>query len=197
MRSAVARLAIGWACAAAAVSVAAAPAALAAGLSPPPLLAAARLQGVFAINGTITRAVGIPDERRGQAVQRLWTFTALCQTGACAAVQLDRPREGGADRILLKRRGPGLYKGVGSFIAPASCHGVSYRKGMLVPFTMSVRITAFGVLGPLVQATRVRATYRSRKRINLTRCVAAPSSDAAGYGGALVAVGATRRVPST
>lgn len=197
MRAGVARLAIGWACAAVAVSVAAAPPALGAGLAPPPLLAAARLQGVFAMNGTITRAVGVPDERRGQAVQRLWNFTALCQTGACAAVQLLRPHEGGADRILLKRRGPGLYKGVGSFIAPASCRGVSYRKGMLVPFTISVRITAFGVLGPLVQVTRLRATYTNRKRINLTRCVAAPSSDAADYGGGLVAVGATRRVPRT
>ena len=48
-----------------------------------------------------------------------------------------------------------------------------------MPFTITVQITAFGVLGPLVQATQLRATYRNRKRINLTRCVAAPSYDAA------------------
>jgi hypothetical protein len=182
-----------------AVAVSAAPAApaLASGIAPPPLAAAARLQGVFGMNGTIRQAVGIPGERPGETVQRLWTFTPLCQTGACAAIQLVRPRVGGADRVLLRRRGPGLYAGVGTFLAPARCHGVSYRKGMLVPFTLSVQITGFNLLGPLVQATQVHATYHSRRRINLTRCVAAPSHDSAAYDGALVTVGATRKVPRT
>jgi hypothetical protein len=171
--------------------------AVAAALGPPPPVAAARLQGVFGMNGIITKAVGVPDEHPGQPVQRLWTFTPLCQTGACAAVQLVRPREGGADRILLRRQGPGRYQGAGRFTAAASCHGVSYRKGMVVPFTITVQITGFTVAGTLLQASQLRATYRNPKRINLTRCVAAPSHDAAVYAGSLVVAGATRRVPRT
>jgi hypothetical protein len=195
--AAVVRLAVLGGCAVAAFTALVPMPAVAAGISPPPLVAAARLQGVFAMTGTITRAVGVPDESPGQSVQRLWTFTPLCQIGACAAVQLMRPREGGVDRVLLLRRSPGLYVGVGSFIAPARCHGVTYRKGMLVPFSISVQITGFGAVGPLVQATQLHAAYNNRKRINLTRCVAAPSYDAAVYGGAVVAVGTTRKVRRT
>jgi hypothetical protein len=153
-----------------------------------PLIDAARLQGVYAMNGTITKAVGVPGERAGQAVQRTWTFTPQCDTGACTSILLDRPRQGGSDQVVLQSQGGGYYTGEGSFAAPVRCHGRTYRHGIVVPFTISVQITAAGQIGSLVQATQLQATYRNRKRINQTRCVAAPSYDSAGYGGALVSV---------
>jgi hypothetical protein len=161
----------------------------AAGAPPPPLVAAARLQGVWGLNGLVTKAVGVPGERAGQTFTRLWRFTPLCQAGACTAILLQRPRVGGGDRILLQRRGAGFYTGVGTFVAPLRCQGRTFSRGALVPFTISVQITAAGQLGTLVQATQLHATYRNRKRINLTRCVPAPSYDSAGYGGALISVG--------
>ncbi|HEY3726061.1 MAG TPA: hypothetical protein VGL51_02735 [Solirubrobacteraceae bacterium] len=163
----------------------------------PPLIAAARLSGSFVMSGTVTRAVGVPGERAGQTVLRTWSFVPLCEAGGCAAVQLARARPGGTDQVLLQRQGPGFYTGVGSFLAPSRCHGIVYRRGALVPFTISVRVTAAAPVGALVQATQVRATYRNRKRINLTKCFAAPSYDSASYLGAPLAAGAIRTVART
>jgi hypothetical protein len=153
-------------------------------VTPSPLLAAARLSGPFVMTGTVTKAVGVPQERPGDIVRRTWTFIPLCETGACANIELLRARAGGTDRVLLQRRGPALYSGVGTFLAPTHCHGRSYRKGALVPFTLTVRIVVAAPLPTGVQATGVAAVYRNRKRINLTKCFAAPSYDSARYLGA-------------
>jgi hypothetical protein len=160
----------------------------------PPLIAAARLSGSFAMGGTVTRAVGVPGEHAGQTVLRLWSFVPLCEAGGCESVRLARTRPGGTDRLLLARQSPGFYTGVGSFLAPSRCRGTIYRRGALVPFTISVRITAAAPVGLEVQATQVRATYRNRRRINLTPCFAAPSYDSASYLGAPLAAGAIRTV---
>jgi hypothetical protein len=152
-------------------------------------VAAARLEGKYSMSGVITKAVGVPGERAGQPLQRLWKFTPQCEEGACAVIQLRRERVSGVDKIRLESRGGGRYTGVGTFTAPQRCHGRTYRRGARVPFTISVQIIAAGEFGPLVQATQILATYRNRKRINLTRCVPAPSYDSASYGGVHIPVG--------
>ena len=153
----------------------------AAGASPDPLLAQARLGGVWDMLGRVTKAVGIPGEHRGEAVSRTWTFTPQCVTGQCPTVTLLRNRAGGTDSLLLTVR----------------CHRVSYAKGEVVPFTITVRITAAVATSAAVDATRVTATYRNQERIGLTRCVSPPSYDSASYRGAPSATPAIRRVART
>jgi hypothetical protein len=155
-------------------------------VAPSPLLAAARLSGTFVMTGAVTKAVGVPGERAGDTIHRTWAFLPLCASGPCTAVELVRSRQGGTDRVLLHQRGPAFYTGVGTFLAPTRCHGVRYRKGVLVPFTISLRVVTAAALGSAVQATGVSAFYRNRKRLNLTKCFAAPSYDSARYLGALL-----------
>jgi hypothetical protein len=162
-----------------------------------PLLAQARLGGVWGMAGTVIRAVGIPGERRGEKVSRAWTFTPLCPIGQCATVALQRTRSRGIDSLVLTRRSPGSYTGTGWFYAPVRCHRVSYRKGELVPFTIAVRITAAVATSAAVDATRITATYRNRARIGLTRCVSPPSYDSARYIGAPAPTPAIRSVART
>jgi hypothetical protein len=174
------------------------PSPAAAATAPPdPLAAQARLGGAWAMLGQVTRAVGIPGERRGETVSRTWTFTPLCPVGQCPTVALQRNRSAGTDSLVLTRRSPGYYMGTGSFYAPVRCHRVSYRKGQLVPFTITVRITAAVAAGAAVDATRVTATYRNRKRIGLTRCVSPPSYDSASYVGGPAPTSAIRRLART
>jgi hypothetical protein len=151
-----------------------------------PLIDGARLQGTYGMNGLVTEAVGVPGEQAGQAVQRLWKFSPQCQK--CTAILLTRQRQSGADHVWLQPHGNGYYTGVGTFTAPVRCHGRTYPRGVLVPFTISVQITAAGQIGSLVQATQLHATYTNHKRINRTRCVPAPSYDSASYSGALISV---------
>jgi hypothetical protein len=145
----------------------------------------ARLQGTFALTGRITTAVKVPGEHRGQTISRLWTFTPACSASSCATVRLARRRAGGTDRLSLHRRTPGYYTGAGRFYAPLSCAGVIEQRGEVVPFTITVRITATAPSPSGVVATRIRATYTNRKRTNLTDCVLPPSHDAASYHGSL------------
>jgi hypothetical protein len=162
------------------------PAALAA-QSPAPSLAAARLEGTFALAGTVTVALDIPGERSGRHYLRSWGFTAPCRSGSCSSAKLVRQRGAATDRLTLRRRGAALYLGSGRFYAPARCGGRTYPRGILVPFTIAVRVTAVGLnsAGILV-ASRVRAQYTNSSRTNLTPCVAALGHDAASYHGHLV-----------
>jgi len=175
-----------------------APAALAAG-PPAPLPASARLQGFFAMTGVITQAVGVPGEHRGEPVSRTWAFVppASCPTGPCPTIELVRKRAKGSDKLVLSQGAPGLYSGVGAFLAPVRCRGRLYRRGALVPFTITVRVTAAAALGASTVATQVHASYRNPGRIGLTRCFSAPSYDSATYVGGALAAGAIRIVPST
>lgn len=180
-----------------AVGLVATPAAGGAGL-----LAAARLQGVFAMSGRITDAINAGGEHPGEVVRRTWTFTSSCPAGACSSVALNRTRSrtdpARVDQLVLSRRAPGFYTGTATFLAPVRCAGRWYAKGEAVPFSITVRITAAQTVGTQVIATGVRAFYRNPRRIGLTKCLSAPARDAARYTGKLVVVpgGTTRSEPS-
>ncbi|MGI9183453.1 MAG: hypothetical protein ACR2GZ_00590 [Solirubrobacteraceae bacterium] len=164
----------------AALSLVGAPAAAAP--VPPALLAAARLQGSWTASGVVTKAVNVPGERRGALVTRTWAFGPGCPTGACRTLTLVRQRGAGYDKVALHSTGPGVYRGMGSFYAPARCRGTLFRKGERVPY--SVRVTVTGVAQQpdgSVLATTFAATYRNPRRIGLTRCYSAPSYDSASY----------------
>jgi hypothetical protein len=167
------------------IAVAAAPAAAAVTTSTA-ARAGLRLAGTFALAGRVTAAVGVPGERRGMTVLRQWTFQPTCPAGSCRQLILTRPRAGGVDRVLLRRVSSTLYTGRGRFTAPVSCAGATAPAGERVEFVVTVRIAAAvpTPAGPL--ASRVRATYESTARRNLTRCVAAFGRDAARYHGHLL-----------
>jgi len=150
---------------------------------PPPPVSAARLQGTYLMAGRVTAAQAVRGEHAGEHVRRSWTFTPQCATGPCSKVTLVRRRHSAADSLVLHRRAPGRYSGSGSFFAPLRCAGRTYRHGERVPFTITVRITAAASVNGVIVATRLRATYVNRTRINLTPCVVAPGHDAATYRG--------------
>ncbi len=167
--------------AAAPATLAAAPATLAA--APEGLAHVARLQGYFNAAGTVTRAVNVPGERRGERVTRTWAFISSCPSGACAAVTLIRQRGTGYDRLTLHRRRPGYYTGAGAFTAPARCAGRVYSAGERAPYTLTLTVTSAVAAGDAVSATGFTATYRNPSRTGLTRCYTAPSYDSARYVG--------------
>ncbi|MGZ4202944.1 MAG: hypothetical protein ACXVRH_12890 [Thermoleophilaceae bacterium] len=150
----------------------------------PTSLAAARLEGTFSLAGTVTVARDIPGERAGRHYLRTWRFTAPCRSGSCSSARLVRDRGKGRDRLTLRRRGSDYYVGSGRFYAPARCGRRTYARGILVPFTIAVRVTSVGpnAAGVLV-ARHLRAQYRNTSRTNLTPCVSALGHDAASYHG--------------
>jgi phosphate/sulfate permease len=153
--------------------------------APPAPIALARLQGTFDLAGRVTVAQSVRGERAGQAVSRLWTFASPCPSGQCEAINLVRGRAHAADALVLSRRGPGLYAGIGSFFSALRCAGRVYPQGQEVPFTITVGVTTATQVGTVVVATRIIATYQNRIRINLTPCVGALGHDAARYHGHL------------
>jgi hypothetical protein len=157
----------------------------AASASAKPLTAVARLHGLFTLAGVVTVADGIPGEVAGQPFTRSWAFAAGCAGNACATVTLVRQRGAATDKLILRRRGPGYYVGSGRFYAPLSCADRVYPRGELVPFKITVQITAAAPSGRLAVATRIRASYLNVARTNLTNCVAALGHDAAVYHGHL------------
>lgn len=160
------------------------PAALA-GSSPPPA-PAIRLQGQFTATGTVTSAVNVPDEYRGQPVTRTWTFVPQCPSGGCAAVQLIRQRDAtGQDRLLLLWQPAGYYEGSGTFTVPVSCAGRTYANGERARYTITLTITSAATTtgASTTTATGFTATYRNPRRTGLTRCYSAPSYDSARYAG--------------
>ena len=137
------------------------------------------------MKGTVTRAVNIRGEHRGETVTRRWTFSPTCGSGACSTVQLARKRRHATDRLTLTRTEPGVYAGQGIFYAPVRCGGRTYPKGESVPFSIQVTITAAARINGASGATQISARYRNRVRHNLTNCVAIPGHDAARYTGTL------------
>ena len=153
---------------------------------PPPTPANARLQGRFAASGRVTVASNIPGERVGQTVSRTWTFTPSCATGVCSTIFLVRSRASGSDQLVLSLRAPGYYVGSGSFFAPLRCGRHTWRRGSVVPFTITVLVTAAALAGSDVVATQISATYTNPARSNRTPCVAVLGHDAAVYTGQVV-----------
>ncbi|MDQ2895710.1 MAG: hypothetical protein M3Y09_08690 [Actinomycetota bacterium] len=153
-----------------------------------PEIAAARLQGNYAVSGVVTQAVGVAGEHRGQQVQRTWSFISPCATGACPVLGLHRQRESGTDPLFLRQVSPGRYTGAGIFAAPVRCHGRPYRQGSVVPYTITLTITtAAPQPDGSILATGFSAAYRNRGRIGHTRCYSPPSYDSARYLGVPVA----------
>jgi hypothetical protein len=147
----------------------------------------ALLTGQFLLAGRVTVAHNIKGERVGDRALRTWTFTPRCQTGACRAVRLVRRRGAKlSDTVILHLLGPGEYGGTGLFYAPLRCAGHTYPRGESVPFTIGLHVTAAALILGLDVATRITATYESRARTNLTRCVHVPGHDAAAYHGHLI-----------
>jgi hypothetical protein len=153
--------------------------------APPDPIALARLQGTFDLAGRVTVARSVRGERAGQAVSRIWTFASPCPSGQCEAINLVRGRAHAADALVLRRRGPGLYAGNGSFSSALRCAGRVYPQGQEVPFTITVRVTTATQVGTVVVATRITAAYQNSARINHTPCVAVLGYDAARYHGHL------------
>ncbi len=151
----------------------------------PPGLGTARLQGTFALSGRITVAVHVKGEHPGQQISRTWTFVPLCTAGPCSSVELIRGRATGTDTLTLHETAPGQYSGRGQFYAPLGCAARINPRGEAVPFTIGVRVTAASTSPTGAVATTIAATYTNRSRLNLTRCVALSSHDAAVYQGQL------------
>jgi hypothetical protein len=162
-----------------------APAAAQPAAPPPP--GSARLVGVFSVAGRVTVAHDVKGERVGQRATRLWSFTPLCEAGACPTVELIRRRAHGADTLTLFLIGPGSYQGRGLFYAPLRCAGRRYTKGESVPFTITVHVTGAVLISGVDVASTVTARYVNTVRRNRTRCVDIPGHDAAVYSGRLVA----------
>ena len=150
-----------------------------------PSTGSARLQGEFVMKGTVTTAVNIRGEHKGETVTRRWTFTPTCGSGPCSTIRLARKRRHATDRLTLTLTEPGVYAGRGLFYAPLRCGGKTYPRGESVPFMIQVSVTAAARINGAVRATQIDATYRNRVRHNLTNCVAIPGHDAASYTGSL------------
>ncbi len=147
----------------------------------------ARLESTFQMSGRVTVARHVRGEHVGEIVQRTWTFTPLCATGACAQVRLVRGRANGTDSLILDHTTPGHYAGTGRFFAPLKCAGIVYPAGEEVPFRINVQITATTMAADgSTTASAITATYVNMTRLNLTRCVIALGHDSARYTGSQV-----------
>lgn len=153
------------------------------GSAQPSDLGAARLAGSYLLHGRITVATDVRGEHVGQRVTRRWTFLPQCPAGLCPQVALARGRRTGLDLLLLRRASPTRYAGAGMFYAPLRCAGTIYQHGEAVPFRITVRITGAANVEGAIVATRIRARYVSRSRVNLTPCVRPPARDTAVYSG--------------
>ncbi len=150
----------------------------------PPTSADGRLQGSFALDGRVTVAHNVRDERAGHLLKRRWYFTSSCASGPCDTVSVRRARSGsGADRLTLTRRSPGLYSGPGVFYQALSCHHHRYPHGGRVPFVITVRVASTATVQGAPFATTIRSTYVNARRENLTRCSGFLGHDAARYAG--------------
>lgn len=145
----------------------------------------ARLDGTFAMKGTVTSAHNVYGERRGQRVRRQWVFSSSCGTVVCPQVKLTRQRSDRnlSDVMVLKHVGTGTYSGTGQFSVPLRCGRRVISNGGLAKEKIVVRIqgTQFAVGVPF--ATSISATYRSLSRVNRTACPGGIGYDAAKYSG--------------
>jgi PKD repeat protein len=146
---------------------------------------AARLQGTWTMNGTVTRADNVRGERKGQKLKRTWTFTSSCASGACSKVSLRRERSNKQfDKLTLKRSGA-TYSGAGKFYVRLKCNGRTYNRGGIAYYTIRVTPTKTRTVQSKVFATRVKAAYNNTKRVNKTPCAGSIGRDAGSYTGKL------------
>jgi hypothetical protein len=146
-----------------------------------------RLEGTFAMAGTVTTADDVYGERTGEHVRRTWHFVPQCASGACRRVLLVRRRSGRhiLDEVMLVRQPSGVYAGQSSFWLAIRCAGQLDSRGGLATESITVRITVAQLVGTTRVATAIGATYANPSRTNLTRCPGGLGHDAARYHGRL------------
>ena len=151
----------------------------------------ARLDGEYAMKGTITRADHVRGEHEGQHVKRTWRFTSKCTSGPCDSVVLHRQRSAGkVDRMILDKDAPGEYSGKGKFFFPIRCAGEVHKHGGEARVTIAVKIKDATTIDGELVATDVTGKYSNPKRINHTQCKGRTlGHDGARYTGTRIATG--------
>ncbi|HEY2320648.1 MAG TPA: PKD domain-containing protein [Solirubrobacteraceae bacterium] len=146
----------------------------------------ARISTSYVMHGRVTTAIRVRGEHRGQRVTRRWTFTGLSCTGSvCEKLALRRQRSAHRyDRLTLSRVGVGSYAGSGRFYVGLRCRGRRYRRGLVVPYRITVEVAQAVAVQSIAFAGQLTATYTNLRRIDRTRCPVGPSHDAALYSGA-------------
>jgi PKD domain len=156
------------------------------GTSPGGGAGGARLQGTWAMSGTVTRADGVRGERKGQKLRRKWTFTSSCASGPCSTVSLRRERSSKKfDKLTLKRSGSAGYAGSGKFYVRLRCNGRTYNRGGIAYYTIRLTVTKSRTVAGKAFATRVSATYDNTRRVNKTPCPGSIGRDGGRYTGKL------------
>lgn len=146
-----------------------------------------RLQGTFAMAGTVTIAHHVYGEHRGERVRRTWAFLPQCAIGTCRRVLLARRRSNRRllDLVMLVRQPSGTYRGRGRFWVALRCAGRVIALGGVATETITARVTRTRLIGATRFATALSATYTNPRRANLTRCPGGIGHDAASYRGHL------------
>ena len=154
--------------------------------SAPAGVADARVASTFLMHGRVTTAVRVHGEHRGQAISLRWTFAGVGCTGAlCPRLLLRRQRSAHRfDTLTLSRVGVGTYAGSGRFTSALRCRGRRVASGLVVPYTIRVRVVQVVPIEGIPFAGALSATYVNHRRIDHTRCPIGPSHDAARYTGA-------------
>ncbi|MEA2435715.1 MAG: hypothetical protein QOF65_271 [Thermoleophilaceae bacterium] len=147
--------------------------------------AAARLQGTWAMSGTVTRADNVRGEHKGQKLKRTWTFTSSCASGACSSVRLKRERASKHFDTITLKRSASTYAGSGKFYVRLKCNGRTYNRGGIAYYTIRVTPTKTRTVQSKAFATRVKASYNNTKRVNKTPCAGSIGRDAGSYTGKL------------
>ncbi len=147
----------------------------------------ARLRGVFTMQGKITLARNVYNERAGQRFTRGWTFYPQCKAGACQRVKLKRRRSGRGilDSLMLDRKSPGFYSAKSRFWIRLKCGGHLIKHGGLVNERITVRITRTVRVNGVSYASRISASYHNPSRYQYTRCPGGIGRDGASYTGSL------------
>ena len=84
-----------------------------------------RLEGVFKVKIKVIHSGPNSIYDAGETLRRHWQFFPKCPEGACVETILKRQTAESHRFIVLGRRGPGMYAGVTTFVAPSHddrCH---------------------------------------------------------------------------
>jgi hypothetical protein len=121
----------------------------------------ARISTSYVMHGRVTTAIRVRGEHRGQRVTRRWTFTGLSCTGSvCEKLALRRQRSAHRyDRLTLSRVGVGSYAGSGRFYVGLRCRGRRYRRGLVVPYRITVEVAQAVAVQSIAFAGQLTATY--------------------------------------
>lgn len=146
----------------------------------------ARILGTFVMRAHVT-AVGVPGERAGETLRRLWTIvpTGCVEVGnVCQGLLLERQRSSHIiERVSLRRVAPGRYVGTGTFYVSLECLGRVYRLGSRARFRITLAVTSAVKLQDELFARSISARYSGSQRTDSTPCPLGQSHDAARYTG--------------